>query len=172
MKTRDRQNRRKLRIEIEMVNTDNGQKPWAVVYDQDDNRILIPSFEDMFAMTLAIVECENVKYEGKVAVPADFVRRFYGRVMDAADWLKTYHGKVFHITDEQYEGVWGRLAAEFKIPQAPTRTVPPISGVSSTTSTPTSTSSTRTVTPQHSCPPGCSCDLCKEYPLDLDRSAA
>jgi hypothetical protein len=95
------------RDKIEVVVAPVGDKLWVKVKSHGKT-ILIPSFEDIFRMLLAITFCEERKYRGKVQDPAAFVRKFLSRSMDGIDAI---------LADPAiYDIVWAALADEFKIP--------------------------------------------------------
>lgn len=143
--------REKLSVSVEMVSTEDGQKPWAkirVLYPAD--RSIIPSFEDVFQIVHAIVHCERKKYAGRVRKPSDMVRRFLNRMVDGADKLCEVHPE-WPAPDKLHDAVWCRLADEFQIPLRDDRSERP-------KPQPVAAASNQ-------CRPGCTCELCKEWPV-------
>lgn len=108
----------KIDVLVERVKTDDGVKPWAVVRDRRAPSrpvVLVPSFEDMHRINLAIVHCEKAKYRSLRWDPADMVRRFYSRSVDeSVRLLAAADGG--RISPPDYESSWQRIAAEFFMP--------------------------------------------------------
>lgn len=140
----------KVLITVEPYNVDGETKPWAIVRAKDGSGtiLLIPSFEDVFRQILAIAYCERVKYDGKLSRdPADMVEQFLVRSMAAARWVLD-GSEGWPPRDDKYERAWQQLAREFKMPPR----------------TYTATVQAPTIVTTTTCQPGCTCDLCREWP--------
>ncbi len=108
----------KIDVMVERVKTDDGEKPWAVVRDRRKPErpvVLVPSFEDMHRINLAIVHCEKAKYQRLTRDPAEMVRRFYIRSIDESVRLLGAAGSG-RINPTDYESSWQTIASEFFMP--------------------------------------------------------
>jgi hypothetical protein len=118
-----------------------GHKWWAIVLDAKTGaQILVPSFEDLFRMILAIVHCENREYGHLPWPPARKVAAFL------AACVREAQAATLPMDDAAYEAAWTRLDVEFQIKAGRERKRAP-----------------------STCRPSCDCDLCQEYPLSADR---
>jgi hypothetical protein len=130
----------KIDVRVEWIDVGDGEKKlWAIVRDTRTGKdVLVPSFEDLFRILLAIVYCENRKYQTLPWPASDMVKRFLVRCIQEAQ------AGDLPLPAEAYEAAWVRLDAEFKISAARTSSIE---------------------NAQIICGPGCMCELCKEWPI-------
>ena len=93
---------------------DNGAgKLWARMLNPKGEVILVPSFEDLFRVLIAIARCEEIKY-GEFAdgrsprdLPLRFMQACAAAIKDAP---------ALPLTLEEYEATWKRLAESNGLP--------------------------------------------------------
>lgn len=124
----------KIHVKVEKI----GKKLWAVVRKADTGEnVLVPSFEDIFRIILAIVYCENKKYASLPWPPSEMVRKFLLACIREAE------AGELPLSAEQYEAAWERLDKEFQVTEG----------------------RERAKAEPKNCSPGCGCELCKEGPM-------
>jgi hypothetical protein len=106
----------KVEVAIDLV----AGKPWVVVRDPfTQDWLLVPSFEDLFRIDAAIIHCERASYPDLPWEPGEKVRRFHERSFEII--TRQLLVKGWPPPPALYHSLWGRLAAEFKIPIPPDR---------------------------------------------------
>lgn len=101
--------KKKIDVKVQRLGVGQAGKLWVKVYWKG-KLVLVPSFEDLFRIVLAIVHCEKVKYAERVGDPAEMVKRFFYRCVEVADH------STFPLSDAEYEEIWESVAKEFDMP--------------------------------------------------------